>query len=288
MFYFRTPTIPTTRIFHSPFTSFPRPQRTFVNMASKTVAIITGANQGIGYETARRLATEHPDYVVIMAGRRKEAIDKAAKTLQADGLAVEPLVLDVDSDESVEAAAEAVDQKYGRLDVLINNAGISRYSDPRLADANTSAAAKARAEMAGIINTNVSGVAAVTDAFLPLMKKSIEAGKPKRIVFVSSMLGSMSNKSDPKHQNHANVTRAYTTSKAALNMLAWHYIVDFEDDAANWKINCTCPGYCSTNLTSHLGYDTAENGSINTVRLATLGPDGETGTFTNRQGVVAW
>ena len=255
-------------------------------MASKTVAIITGANQGIGFETAKRLATEHKDYVVIMTGRRKEAIEEAAKKLQADGLAVEPLVLDVDSDESIEAAAQEVEQKYGRLDVLVNDAGISRYADPKAA--NASAAAKARAEMAAIVNTNVSGVAAVTDAFLPLMKKSIETNKPKRIVFVSSTLGSMGYKVDPKGQTHANVARAYTTSKAALNMLAWHYMVDFEDDAANWKINCNCPGYCATNLNDHAGYDTAENGSINAVRLATLGPDGETATFTNRQGTIPW
>lgn len=255
-------------------------------MASKTVAIITGANQGIGFETAKRLATEHKDYVVIMTGRRKEAIEEAAKKLQADGLAVEPLVLDVDSDESIEAAAQEVEQKYGRLDVLINNAGISRYEDPKAA--NTSAAAKARAEMAAIVNTNVSGVAAVTDAFLPLMKKTIETNKPKRIVFISSTLGSMGYKVDPKARTHANVARAYTTSKAALNMLAWHYMVDFEDDAANWKINCNCPGYCATNLNGHAGFDTAENGSINAVRLATLGPDGETATFTNRQGTIPW
>ncbi|KAL1891628.1 hypothetical protein Sste5346_007544 [Sporothrix stenoceras] len=256
-------------------------------MASKTVAIITGANQGIGFETAKRLATEHKDYIVIMTGRRKDAIEEAAKKLQANGLTVEPLVLDVDSDESIEVAVQAVEQKHGRLDVLINNAGISRYTDPKLGD-NASAAAKARAEVVGIMNTNVAGVAAVTDAFLPLMKKSIETNKPKRIVFVSSTLGSMGYKVDPKGQNHANVARAYTTSKAALNMLAWHYMVDLEDDAANWKINCNCPGYCATNLNGHAGFDTAENGSINAVRLATLGPDGETATFTNRQGTIPW
>jgi NAD(P)-dependent dehydrogenase (short-subunit alcohol dehydrogenase family) len=255
-------------------------------MASKTVAVITGANQGIGFETAKRLATEHKDYVVIMTGRRNEAIEEAAKKLQVDGLAVEPLVLDVDSDESIKVAVQEVEKRYGCLDVLINNAGIGRYTDPKLA--NASAGAKARAEMAGIINTNVSGVAAVTDAFLPLMKKSIETNRPKRIVFISSTLGSMGYKVDPKSQTHANVARAYSTSKAALNMLAWHYMVDFEDDAANWKINCNCPGYCATNLNGHAGYDTAENGSINAVRLATLGPDGETATFTNRQGTIPW
>ncbi|CAK7204728.1 hypothetical protein SEUCBS139899_007488 [Sporothrix eucalyptigena] len=253
-------------------------------MASKTVALITGANQGIGFETAKRLSKEHPDYIVIMAGRRKEAIEEAAKKLQADGLTVEPLVLDVGSDDSIEAAVQAVQAKHGRLDVLINNAGISNYADPKA----TSAAAKARAEWAEIININVSGVAAVTDAFLPLMKKSLETNKPKRIVFVSSTLGSMAYKVDPKGQCHENVARSYTTSKAALNMLAWHYMVDFEDDKANWKINCNCPGYCATNLNGNRGYDTAENGSINCVRLATLGPDGETATFSNRQGPIPW
>ncbi|CAK7564392.1 MAG: hypothetical protein SEPTF4163_002281 [Sporothrix epigloea] len=256
-------------------------------MATKTVAIITGANQGIGFETAKRLAREHPDYVVIITGRRKEAVEEAAKKLQADGLAVESLVLDVGSDESIDAGVQAVEAKHGRLDVLINNAGISRYTDPSL-PADASAATKARAEMTAVFNTNISGVAAVTDAFLPLMKKSVETNKPKRIVFVSSTLGSMAFKTDPKGRTHHNVARTYTTSKAALNMLAWHYMVDFEDDAANWKINCVCPGYCATNLNGNMGVDTAENGSIEPVRLATLGPDGETAKFSNRHGPIPW
>ncbi|CAK7238975.1 MAG: hypothetical protein STHCBS139747_000396 [Sporothrix thermara] len=251
---------------------------------SKTVALITGASQGIGYEIARRLARENSDYIVAMTGRRKEANEEVVKKLQEDGLVVEPLLLDVTSDELIATAIKAVEAKHGRLDVLVNNAAICSHIDPT----EISEAAKMRKEWTAIFDTNVFSVSAVTDAFLPLMKKSIEAGKPRCIVFVSSAVASMSYKSDPKHPWHVNVLWKYTTSKMALNMLAWHYMVEFEGDVANWKINITCPGYCSTRLSDYVGTDSPETGSINTVRLATLGPNGETARFSSRDGPLLW
>ena len=260
-------------------------------MTSKTVAIITGGNQGIGFETAKRLAKEHKDnYIVILAGRRKGAVKEAAAKLTAQGLPVEPLVLDVTSDDSIAAAVKEVETKYGRLDVLVNNAGISSSSNPADKSEDLSPATRARREWSAVMDTNVASVAAVTDAFLPLLKKSVGTNGPKRIVFVSSALASIGLKTDPKSTTRANLspTNPYTTSKAALNMLAMHYVVQFEKDEHNWKINLTCPGYCATGLNSYSGYDTPENGSINPVRLATLGFDGEAGTFTNRQGTLPW
>ncbi|EPE04712.1 short chain dehydrogenase family [Ophiostoma piceae UAMH 11346] len=260
-------------------------------MTSKTVAIITGANQGIGFASAKLLATEHKDdYTVILAGRRKEAIEEAAAKLTAQGLPVESLVLDVTSDDSIAAAVKEVETKYGRLDVLVNNAAISTLGNPSDKSEGLSPEARARREWNAVLNTNVTSVAAVTDAFLPLLKKSVGTNGPKRIVFVSSTLASIGYKTDPKAATHPNLspTSPYTTSKAALNMLAMHYAVQFEKDEHNWKINLTCPGYCATGLNQFSGYDTPDNGAINTVRLATLDFDGEAATFTNRQGPIPW
>ncbi|EFX05790.1 short chain dehydrogenase reductase [Grosmannia clavigera kw1407] len=245
-------------------------------MSTKTVVLVTGANQGIGFEIVKKLATDQKDYQIIAAGRRKSAIEEAVEKLHAVGLSsVSSLVLDVVSDESIASAVKEIESRYGRLDVLVNNAGISGDSS------------NSRADWKAVFDTNVAGVAAVTDACIPLMEKSVEADRPKRIVFVSSTLGSISLKADPKAQTHANLARTYTTSKAALNMLAWHYMVTYENDK-NWKINCCCPGFCATNLNSYRGFDTPEQGAIRPSELATLGPDGPTATYSNRHGLVPW
>ncbi|ROW18412.1 hypothetical protein VPNG_00128 [Cytospora leucostoma] len=249
--------------------------------SSKTIVLITGANQGIGFEIAKKLTTDHKDYHAIMAGRRKEAIEEAASKLQAEGLSVEPLILDVTSDESIAAAAQTVSEKHGHLDVLINNAAIGRA--PPSADGKP---LSTREQFLRILDTNVAGVEIVTDAFIPLLDKS---DKTKRIVFVSSGLGSVSLKADPKFEMRFRKLEArhYTTSKTALNQLALHYFVHYEgrDD---WKINIHCPGYCVTNLNVWAGDNPPDTGAINAVRLATLGPDGESGTFTNKEGTIPW
>lgn len=247
--------------------------------ANKTIALVTGANQGIGYEIAKKLATEHKDYHVIMAGRRKGAIEEAAKKLQSEGLSVEALILDQTSDASIEAAAKTVGDKYGHLDVLINNAGIS--SAPTSADGKPNTT---REEMLQILDTNVAGPQGVTDAFLPLLEK---ANGVKRIVFIGSGLGSLTSKADPTHNNRPLPWIPYTISKTAEHMLALFYAAKF-DGQSDWKVNISCPGYCGTNLNGFQGTDPPESGAVNAVRLATLGPDGETGTFTGREGVRAW
>lgn len=252
---------------------------------SKTIVLVTGANQGIGFEIAKKLNAEHENYHVIMAGRRKQAIEEAAQKLEAQGFSVEPLVLDQSSDESISAAAKAVDEKYGHLDVLINNAAISNISHS--ADGKP---LSTREQFLHILDTNVAGVQIVTDAFIPLLEKST---KTKRIVFISSGLGSVSLLADPKlgspARNHAKNFDFphYTTSKAAFNQLALHYIVKYEDDK-DWKLNICCPGHCATNLNAYAGANTPESGAINACRLATLGPDGESGTFTNKEGTIPW
>ncbi|CAN8099231.1 unnamed protein product [Discula destructiva] len=247
--------------------------------ANYTIVLVTGANQGIGYEISKKLATEQEGYHVIMAGRRKGAIEEVAKKLQSEGLSVEPLVLDVTSDESIEAAAKTVGDKYGHVDVLINNAAIS--AAPTSADGKPNST---REELLQILNTNVAGVQGVTDAFLPLMKKATGI---KRLVFIGSVLGSLTYKSDPAHWNRQLAAVPYTISKTAEHMLALFYSAQF-DGRDDWKVNVSCPGYCATNLNEFAGTNAPESGAINACRLATLGPDGETNTFSAKEGVRSW
>ncbi|KAK0632813.1 short chain dehydrogenase reductase [Immersiella caudata] len=248
-------------------------------MAYTHIALITGANQGIGFETAKKLAEEHGDYHVIMTGRRKEAIEEAAAKIAATGTKnVEPLVLDVRSDESIDAAVKYLEQKYGRLDVLINNAGIAYPGGPA-----------SRQIWLDVLDTNVVSVALITDAFIQLLEKSQVT---KRIVNVSSNMSSITMKLDPASHTHKLLTSTkeygpYTSSKPALNMLTAHYVTRYMDDPT-WKINITCPGYCATNINSFAGTLDSAVGAINSVRLATLGPDGPTGTFTDKDGPIDW
>lgn len=248
-------------------------------MTADTIALVTGANQGIGFEIAKKLATEQEGYHVIMTGRRREAISEAAEKLQSIGLSVEALVMDVDSDASIEAAAKAVTEKHGRLDVLINNAAIS--TAPKSADGRPNSA---REEFLQIMNTNVAGVQVVTDAFIPLLEK---ATGTKRLVFVSSGLGSILRKADVNHLHRQLPWQPYTISKTAENMLGLFYAARF-DGRGDWKVNMSCPGSCGTNLNAFAGVHPPEHGARNACRLATLGPEGETGTFSDVDGPALW
>lgn len=248
-------------------------------MTANTIVLVTGANQGIGFEIAKKLSTEQQDYHVIMTGRRKEAIEEAAKKLQSENLSVEALVMDVDSDSSIEAAAKTVSDKFGHLDVLINNAAISTAAKSADGTPNTT-----RQEFLQVMNTNVAGVQAVTDAFIPLLE---QATGTKRLVFVSSGLGSLTHKADVNHPQRKLPWPPYTISKTAETMLGLFYAAQF-DGRDDWKVNITCPGYCNTNLNGYAGTNAPEHGAINACRLATLGPDGETNTFTNVDGPMAW
>ena len=241
-----------------------------------TLVLITGANQGIGYYITKQLATEQKDYHIIMAGRNLEKTSKVAAELQSQGLSVEPIVIDVTSDESIAKAAKEVEEKYGRLDVLINNAGIThRKVDPEVKSR--------RLIMQAVYNTNVFGAYETTEAFLPLLKKST---KTPRIIFVSSTVGSMEMRTNPKTATRRVPFAEYPSSKAALNMLCLHYSVMFENEG--WKVNSHCPGHCKTNLNGFTAGQPPEIGAQNACRLATLGKDGETGTFSDQSGRLPW
>ncbi|KAJ7472670.1 hypothetical protein FB451DRAFT_1469583 [Mycena latifolia] len=242
--------------------------------AETKIALITGANKGIGFEIAKQLASQHKGYHILMGCRDAERGAKAAETLQKEGLSVEALTIDVADDRSIEAAAQTVKSKFGRLDVLINNAGISLDS--------FTGEPPTRAMFEQTFAVNVFGAASTTEAFIPLLEKSAAP----RLVFVSSDLGSLAFFADPKGRyNDARFT-AYRCSKAAMNMLALGYASRFR--AQGWKVNIHNPGYTATDFNHHSGPGTVEDAAVGAVRLATLENDGETGTYSEKEGPLPW
>ena len=231
---------------------------------AELIALITGANKGIGFETARQLGERG---MTVLAGSRDAARgDAAVAALRAADIDARCVSLDVSDAASARKAAEWIDAEYGRLDVLVNNAGIAVSGGP---PSGTSLDG-----MREVFETNVLGVIAVTNALLPLLRRSAAA----RIVNVSSEVGSVtltSDQSSPMWQMPASVP--YPASKAALNMVTAMYAKELAGTPI--KVNAANPGYCATDLNGHRGFRTAAEGASVAVRLATLGDDGPAGTL---------
>lgn len=236
------------------------------------IALVTGANRGIGRAVAEQLAALGS--TVLVSGR-----NLAACTAVAEAIGGHPLQLDVTVKESVDAAAGFVAERFGQLDILVNNAGISgRFGDaPSLTEV---------ADVAAVFDTNVLGVVRVTNAMLPLVRRS-PAG---RIVNVSSSVGSMTTMSDPRHYFAAMPAAAsYPVAKAALNALTVQYAKELR--AEGILVNAADPGACDTDFTRGLGRDiqrTAAQGAAVVVRLATLPDGGGSGQLRNDAGSVPW
>jgi NAD(P)-dependent dehydrogenase (short-subunit alcohol dehydrogenase family) len=230
-----------------------------------TTTLITGANKGLGYETARRLVAAGHN---VQLGARDPQRGAAA----ANELGCQFIHLDVLDDTSVHTAAAAIEQQCGALDVLVNNAGISGGFLPA---ADTTAEAVHR-----VFDTNVFGVVRVTQAFLPLLLNSPAAV----VVNVSSGMGSLSVTTDATRFESALKGLAYPSSKAALNMLTSQYAKNFPQI----RMNAVDPGYTATDLNSHRGTQTVEEGAQIIVAMATITPDGPTGGFFDRHGTVPW
>lgn len=231
--------------------------------------LISGGNQGIGFEIVRKLASENPSYHVLMGCRSMEKGHAAVATLH--GLSVEPIQLDVTSDESISRCYKSVEQKYGLLDVLINNAGTAGRDNPT--------AESVRDMYTHIMSVNVISVACLTDAFIPLLKKS----NNPRMIFITSHLGSLGYTLNP------DVRLAdyppYKASKAAVNMITAYHAVKLKDEG--FKVNACCPGLVATGLNGGMGQH-ASNGAINACRLAAARKDGENGTNTSKEGIIPW
>jgi NAD(P)-dependent dehydrogenase (short-subunit alcohol dehydrogenase family) len=230
-----------------------------------TTTLITGANKGLGHETARQLiAAGHTVY----AGARDEQRAKEA----AAQLGARPILIDVTSDESVRAAAELIRAEAGHLDVLVNNAGIT--------GGRKEAGDITAADMLAVYDTNVFGVVRVMHAFLPLLEA---AGAPA-VVNVSSGMGSLAVTTDPSRFESTLISLPYTSSKSALNMVTTQYA----KACPSIRINAVDPGYTGTDLNDHRGTQTVEEGAEIIVRMAMTGADGPTGRFFSRSGPVPW
>jgi NAD(P)-dependent dehydrogenase (short-subunit alcohol dehydrogenase family) len=242
-------------------------------MPAEKIALITGANKGIGLEIARQLGEQG---TLVLVGARDEARGKEAAAGLADrGLAAVPLRIDVTDDASVADAARAIGEQHGRLDILVNNAGIT--GGFRGAPSEVTAG-----QLRAVYDTNVFGVATVTRHMLPLLHRS-PAG---RIVNMSSGLGSLAQMADPAWEFASYNLVTYQSSKTALNALTLGYAKELRETAI--KVNAADPGFTATDLNDHRGYRTVEQAAVVAVRLATLGADGPTGTFQDEDGTVPW
>ncbi|KAF2278351.1 NAD(P)-binding protein [Westerdykella ornata] len=277
------------------------PTPTTTTDTTKPIALITGATRGIGLALARTLATNHSYHILL--GTRTTSSSPATTTtaellttLRSSNpslpLSIDPLPLDLTCDASIRAAAAAVLAKHGRLDLLVNNAGIALDHYPIEEGEPT------RDAFRKTFDTNVFGTAAVTDAFIPLLSRAQEwnakhhlpggggVRRPPTIVFISSTLGSITARVDPAGPYAETDMHIYRASKAAVNMLAAHYASRFRDQG--WKVNAVCPGYVKTDMNGGEGEITVEEAMPHIVRVCTLGEDGETGTFTGRDGKLEW
>jgi NAD(P)-dependent dehydrogenase (short-subunit alcohol dehydrogenase family) len=252
-------------------------------MQDKPIALVTGANQGIGLQIARDLAAH--GFTVLVGSRNFAKGETAVQSIGAAGHAVQ---LDVTDQASITAAAERVRNEFGRPDVLVNNAAISNTGKQPSQSVEEYARLTRPSnvsidEMRAVWETNVFGVLAVYQAMLPLLRESPNA----RIVNVSSSVGSLTQNADPAFPRRSNFGPTYSASKTALNALTLAMAIELEPEGI--KVNAVSPGFVKTNLNGYVGTLTVEEGAREPVRLALLGPDGPTGTFTRWENeTIPW
>jgi len=246
-------------------------------MNEKKIALITGANRGIGFETARQLGQQG---IKVLIGARSEEKGKEAEAkLKEQDLDAEFVLLDVDDAATHESAAKFIKEKYGKVDILINNAGI--FIDESENGAPVQASKTSLDVFRKTFDTNFFNTIAVTQAFVPLVKKS-DAG---RIVFLSSGLGSLSLHSDPNSEIYNWKVPAYDISKTALNGYVVHLAYELKD--TNIKVNAAHPGSVLTDMNAN-GELTLEEGAKTSVALATLPADGYSGKFIYLGNELPW
>ncbi len=241
-------------------------------MSEQAIALVTGANKGIGYEIAAGLGAL--GWSVGVGARDEQRREAAVEKLQAAGVDAFGVPLDVTDDASVTAAAALLEERAGRLDVLVNNAGVTGGGpqEPTTVDLATVRTA---------VETNVIGVIRVINAMLPLLRRSASP----RIVNMSSSVGSLTLQTTPGAFTGP-VAVAYSPSKTFLNAVTIQYAKELHD--TNILINAACPGFVATDLNGFRGVRTPEQGAAIAIRLATLPDDGPTGRFFDDAGIVAW
>ncbi|MBH8572010.1 SDR family oxidoreductase [Nostocaceae cyanobacterium CENA369] len=236
------------------------------------VALITGANKGIGYEIARQLGSRGA--TVLIGARDIERGEEASNKLRSSQIDAKAVQLNVTAQQTIDSTAQQIEREFGKLDILVNNAGIAiDRVPPSQLDIE---------KLRETYETNVFGVFAVTKAMLPLLKKST-AG---RIVNISSGLGSLTQNSDPNYEFAEMKLLAYNSSKTAVNALTILFAGELKDTPI--KVNAADPGFTATDINQHRGYRTVEQGATAAIKLATLPNDGFSGGFFDENGVVPW
>ncbi|EXJ60381.1 hypothetical protein A1O7_04533 [Cladophialophora yegresii CBS 114405] len=235
----------------------------------KTIILVTGGNTGIGYEIVKKLSRDSPNNQILMACRDTHKGEDAVASMGAP-LNVNPVQLDITDDESIEHCLLAVQQHFGKLDVLINNAGTAAQHLPP--DATL------REKFDICMNVNVTSTAVLTDKMAPLLEKS---NLPK-VIFISSTVGSL--QTNLKNLTYEGIW--YNASKTGENALAVFYAKMYP----RWKVNSVCPGYRATKLNGAELTDETDPklGAIRAAELVAEGPDGVTGTFSRTDGPVPW
>jgi NAD(P)-dependent dehydrogenase (short-subunit alcohol dehydrogenase family) len=236
------------------------------------IALVTGANKGIGFEAARGIAKA--GYVVLLGARNPKTGREATDTLSREGLDVRFIELDVTGMETVSAAAARIEADFGKLDILVNNAGIADPHDGPPSRASVDAVER-------VLRTNFLGAVGMTQAVLPLLRKS-DAG---RIVNVSSDLGSITRHGDPTWKYAQVKVLGYCASKAALNMFTVQLAFELKEQGI--AVNSVNPGFTATDLNAHRGQQPVEEGATEVVRVA-LQEHGPSGKFLETGGELVW
>jgi len=244
-------------------------------VGGKKIALITGANKGIGLETARQLGAL--GIVVLLGARDLKKGEAAASELVTEGIDAHAVKLDVGNEADRKAVAEYIGKEYGRLDILINNAGLLLDSREKNETSTTSSAM-----LRETFETNVFAVVELTQALLPLLRKSA-AG---RIVNLSSILGSLTLHATPGSYVYDKKTFAYDTSKAALNSFTIHLAHELKDTKI--KVNSAHPGWVKTEMGGEGAVLELADGAKTSVELATLGEDGPTGGYFHMGKPLPW
>ncbi|MEU4422247.1 SDR family oxidoreductase [Actinoplanes sp. NPDC024001] len=244
-------------------------------MSDKKTVLVTGANKGLGFEIAAGLGAR--DYRVAVGARDQARGEAAVKMLHAAGVDAFVVPLDVTSDRSVTEAAELIERQGGRLDVLVNNAGISGETGPGWTQDPTTLDLDV---VRSVVDTNVYGVIRVTNAMLPMLRRSASP----RIVNISSSVGSVTWQADPNIEIGP-IMAAYSPTKSYLNAITVHYARQFAGTGI--LINAACPGLVATDFTGFQGRSPQE-AAATAIRLATLPDGGPTGSFVNDDGVIPW
>jgi NAD(P)-dependent dehydrogenase (short-subunit alcohol dehydrogenase family) len=244
--------------------------------SDKKVALVTGATRGIGFETARQLGQR--GVTVIVGGRTQQAAHETAEKLVAENIEAYPVVLDITKDANRKAAVSFVSEKFGKLDILINNAGVG--GEGGLLNAHTIETTEE--ELHSVFNANLFSVVAITREFLPLLRKSPEG----RIVNLGSIVGSLTLQAMPESPITPFKAFAYNASKTALNQFTIHLAAELR--STNIKVNSAHPGWVKTELGTQHAQMEIVDGAKTSVELALIGQDGPNGKFIHLGTELPW